>query len=305
MPLTAYLEMIRVLFIAYHFPPVGGAGVQRSTKFVKLLPDFGVEPVVLAGPSTGSGRWELEDGSLSRDIPDSVPIYRPEGPAPEVAPLERRSRRLLSAQTRAASWWCSQIRDLGTRALSEHEVDLVFCTGAPFEGFVAALDLGREAGIPVVLDLRDPWALDEVQDYPSVVHRSLERNKMRSCLSRAAAVVMNTPEAQAVARRAFAEMPVDKFHCIPNGYDPDDFASTWLPPSDDELTVVHAGSLHTDRGLSSRKLAALLGGRLKGVRHLPRSHWYLVRAMERLSEEKPEWNKRWRSVDMPPTRMCE
>src|SRR5215467_8305543 len=37
----------RVLFIAYTFPPVGGAGVQRTTKFVKYLPQFGWNASVL------------------------------------------------------------------------------------------------------------------------------------------------------------------------------------------------------------------------------------------------------------------
>ena len=37
----------RVLFITYQFPPVGGAGVQRVTKFVKYLPDFGWQSSVL------------------------------------------------------------------------------------------------------------------------------------------------------------------------------------------------------------------------------------------------------------------
>ncbi len=37
----------KVLFIAYLFPPVGGGGVQRSSKFVKYLPEFGWQPLVL------------------------------------------------------------------------------------------------------------------------------------------------------------------------------------------------------------------------------------------------------------------
>ena len=37
----------RILFIAYHFPPAGGGGVQRSLKFVKYLPECGFDPTVL------------------------------------------------------------------------------------------------------------------------------------------------------------------------------------------------------------------------------------------------------------------
>ena len=40
----------RVLFLSYHFPPVGGAGVQRAARFVRLLPSFGYQPVCVTGP---------------------------------------------------------------------------------------------------------------------------------------------------------------------------------------------------------------------------------------------------------------
>ena len=43
----------RVLVVAYYFPPVGGSGVQRISKFVKYLPDFGWQPTVLAARPAG------------------------------------------------------------------------------------------------------------------------------------------------------------------------------------------------------------------------------------------------------------
>ena len=41
--------MKNVLMIAYSFPPAGGPGVQRTSKFVKYLRNYGWEPVVLTG----------------------------------------------------------------------------------------------------------------------------------------------------------------------------------------------------------------------------------------------------------------
>ena len=37
-----------VLYLAYFFPPRGGAAVQRSLKFAKYLPEFGWRPLVVA-----------------------------------------------------------------------------------------------------------------------------------------------------------------------------------------------------------------------------------------------------------------
>ena len=39
--------MKKVLIITYYWPPAGGPGVQRWLKFVKHLPEFGIEPIVL------------------------------------------------------------------------------------------------------------------------------------------------------------------------------------------------------------------------------------------------------------------
>ncbi len=44
--------MIPVLVLAYYFPPAGGAGVQRSQKFVRYLPNEGFLPVVVRAAGT-------------------------------------------------------------------------------------------------------------------------------------------------------------------------------------------------------------------------------------------------------------
>ena len=61
----------RVLFVSYLFPPVGGVGVHRVTKFIKYLGEFGWDASVLTveNPSV-----PLQDDSLLRDIPDSTLI---------------------------------------------------------------------------------------------------------------------------------------------------------------------------------------------------------------------------------------
>ena len=63
----------KVLFIAYHFPPIGGSGVQRSIKHVKYLPEFGYEPIVV---TVKSGHNFAYDYSLLDEIPENTKIYR-------------------------------------------------------------------------------------------------------------------------------------------------------------------------------------------------------------------------------------
>ncbi|MEI6817203.1 MAG: hypothetical protein WCL14_11370, partial [Bacteroidota bacterium] len=66
--------MKKILIITYYFPPSGGAGVQRALKFVKYLPQFGIEPIVLT-VDENKASYPLVDSSLINDIPKEVKVY--------------------------------------------------------------------------------------------------------------------------------------------------------------------------------------------------------------------------------------
>ena len=63
--------MKKVLMVSYFFPPCGGGGVQRSSKFVKYLPRFNWKPYVL----TVRKRNLEKDLSLLKDIPPEAEIF--------------------------------------------------------------------------------------------------------------------------------------------------------------------------------------------------------------------------------------
>jgi len=63
----------KVLIISYYWPPAGGPGSQRVVKFVKYLPEFGWEPVVL---TVKNGEFPYIDPSLEKDIPKNLNVYR-------------------------------------------------------------------------------------------------------------------------------------------------------------------------------------------------------------------------------------
>ena len=66
-------ERRRVLVLAYFFPPLGGAGVQRTLKFVKYLAPLGWRATVV---STRSRLYPARDPSLLAEVPDSVRVVR-------------------------------------------------------------------------------------------------------------------------------------------------------------------------------------------------------------------------------------
>jgi len=63
----------KVLVIAYYFPPLGMGGVQRVSKFVKYLPSFGWEPIVLTVKDV---EYFSRDDSLLKELPEGIKISR-------------------------------------------------------------------------------------------------------------------------------------------------------------------------------------------------------------------------------------
>jgi glycosyltransferase involved in cell wall biosynthesis len=269
----------RVLVLAYYYPPVGGAGVQRTTAFCHLLPAHGYEPVVVTGRGA-SGRWTPEDRSLAAGLEHRIHrVVEPEpGPAGGSRIADRLTR-LGLVRGRWARWWYEGALAAGREALREGPVCAVFTSMSPYESAPVAARLASEAAVPWIADLRDPWALDEMVVYPSALHRRRAMARMGRDLSSADAVVMNTPGAAAAAIAAFPDLR--NVHAIPNGYDPDDFTGPPPAPRGDRvLRIVHTGYLHTALGQQHRtRRASWRGGEREPVDILARSHVYLLEAI--------------------------
>lgn len=278
--------MKRVLFLAYHFPPIGGAGVQRSVKFVRHLPSFGYEPLVVTGPAAIGSRWTPTDDSLADQFDGDHDVRRLATSAPQPSGRwQGRAERWLRRPERFFQWW----EEGAYRAGEDAEVDLIYASMSPFETGSTAARLAIKLGKPWVADLRDPWALDEMQVYPSRLHRWFDLRTMRRLLSTASAVVMNTEESAGLVRE-FPELRRTPVVAIPNGYDADDFSGTVDRSSDGKFRIVHTGYLHTElgRSLAAGRLARrVLGGDLFSVGILTRSHLFLLEAIDRLITADP------------------
>lgn len=277
--------MKKVLFIAYYFPPIGGGGVQRSLKFVKYLPQFGFAPLVLTASAPPAERWSPRDERLLADLPPECSVHRVSGlPAVELNGWNRRVRELCMVPTPFGVAWSRAVVREGERLCREQRPDLIFVTLSPFEGATAAAALSRRFGIPWVADLRDPWALDEMQVFASGLHRRLARNRMRAALQSASLVIMNTPEASHRLVTAFPEYARRPVADLTNGYDAEDFATLSYRREEATFSIVHTGSLHTKQGQIVARQRALLErlGRIEpGVDFLSRSHAYLLEALRR------------------------
>ena len=114
---------------------------------------------------------------------------------------------------------------------------------------------------------------------------------MREALSSASAVIMNTRESKERLFAAFPEWRHRPVYAIPNGFDSEDFDEPVPERNDSTFRVAHAGYLHTvlgDEPIAKRYSRLILGGRMRGVNILTRSHVFLLEAISRLAEREPE-----------------
>jgi len=269
---------MKILQIAYYYPPMGGAAVQRALKFSKYLPEFGVQPVVLAAHDPAY----VSDASLASEIPAGVAVHRIEH-RPLLQRLlnwRRRSHGGVSASTTAPAATSSLKTRLRDAALRTHAalqfpddkalwarraaaearhllrggpIDLIFTSSPPVSSHRLGAQLSREFGVPWVADFRDLWTDNPGYAAPNW-RRAMDRRLETGWLREAAGIVTVTPSwHDMLARRAGPNRPVA---FIPNGYDEADFAGLPpAPPPDNVFRLVHTGTFY-----GPRDPAALLDG---------------------------------------------
>ncbi|MBD3163053.1 MAG: glycosyltransferase [Candidatus Eisenbacteria bacterium] len=253
--------MKRLVTVAYFFPPTGGAGVQRTVKFVRYLPEHGWSPAVV---TVASSHYWMRDESLAAEIPPSVPVVRTAavtGPA-VLGKLgrgggggqtnARRSGRLQGLLRRIASWgtvpdpyvgWVPFAARAARRLLGPG--DVLLTTSSPDSAHLVGLRLAGR-GIPWVADFRDPWTRRMSFAPATGWHRRLHERLEGAVVRNADRIVVT---AEATGRDFLARYPFldpGRVVWIPNGFDASDFPRE-APPVSDRFTLLHLGQLNPER----------------------------------------------------------
>jgi glycosyltransferase involved in cell wall biosynthesis len=281
----------KLLFHSYHFPPIGGSGAQRPLKMVRHLAELGyTSTVVTRAEAEREDRWAPKDLTLVEEIPPAVTIRRV--PAQEPRPTARLrpvAERWLGVRDAWTAWWIEASYRLGLEAGAD--ADLIYVWMQPYASAYAGAELSRALAKPWVADLGDPWALDEMIVYPSGLHRRLELRRMGRLLRTASAVVMSTQEAASRLVRAVPELADRSIVAIPNGFDAADFQGAAPTRDDGRFRIVHTGYLHTQLGEQHRRRRVVrraLRGDVPGIDILTRSHVFLIEAIDRLLDRRPD-----------------
>ncbi len=243
--------MRNCLIIANQFPPMGGSGVQRTSKFVKYLRDFGYNPIVL---TRDVGRMPLKDESLLNDIPKQAKVYRTNpkdltewrGIFGLVGKVIARKILIPDAEV----LWARLSRKKAVEIIKNENINIIYTTSYPYSDHLLGLYIKQSLPhIKWVADFRDEWTNNPYTlDSPHNGFRTkTEKRQELDVLLNADAVIANTP----VMRENFIKIcpqVKDKICDIPNGYDLDDFLGIEKPTMPNEkLTITYVGSLYGRR----------------------------------------------------------
>lgn len=257
----------RVLLISYHFPPVGGAGVQRPAKFAKYLPQHGWDVSVLQAENPSV---PLLDESLLQDLPEDLVVVKArtlepgysakvsEGSGAGGASLtggiksiaRGLARRVLQPDPQIL--WFPAARRAALELLGRTRHDVILATAPSYSNLVLGASLSRATGIPLVVDYRDEWDLSSAywENAPrDRMSHAIQQRMQRRVLRTASAIVATTRASTGrIALRATQAGASPIAECIYNGWDTSDIAGTEsaTTPNRDpggRLRLVYTGTL--------------------------------------------------------------
>ena len=238
-----------LLLVAYFFPPIGGAGAQRPLKFAKYLLELDWDVTVLTVDQSSSNfRFSPADETLSSElsqIDKDINIIR----------TTTSSKKPFFSYDKFGTWsheTANRIPEL----LNSVNINAALITMSPFSAAEIGLAIKEHLKVPIIFDLRDPWALDGWQRQKSYFHWLAHARKMKTALRQASGVIANTNAARE-AINDFLDNTIDeKLVTITNGYDRSDFSkeqknSSRHKPYNNKFELLFTGSLLSE--LSSKK----------------------------------------------------
>ncbi len=198
----------KVLMICGHFPPEAATGAIRSVKFVKYLPKFGWDPVVL---TVNHQVDEAASGLLSQ-IPLNVRVYR------------TRILKKFPINDLGAKWFPFLLRK-ANMMVRENRFDVVYLTGDPFVTFWLGYILWLIYKIPYILDYRDSWSTTPYvfPGWKSKLSWIIGRFSEPFLCRRAGAVICVSEHMKEDLLKLCQNLPFDHSKVIYNGFDEEDF----------------------------------------------------------------------------------
>lgn len=255
----------KLLIITYYWPPAGGPGVQRWLKFVKYLPDFGVQPIVYIPENP---TYPIVDQELIRDVSDKViiikqPIFEPYQLASVFSKkkTQKMNSGIIPNQKKqsfldkiflwirgnlfipdARVFWVKPSVKFLEKYIKENEIDTIVTSGPPHSLHLIGLELKQKLNVKWFADFRDPWTTIgyhkslRLSNYAAQKHLKLEHQVLNT-----ADTIIVTSNTTKIEFEAITNKPIS---VITNGFDVENISKQSI---DTKFSLAHIGSFLSER----------------------------------------------------------
>lgn len=259
------MEPKEVLIISYYWPPAGGPGVQRWLKFVKYLPEFGIQPIVYIPENP---TYPIVDEKLLSEVSDKVVILKQKIFEPYqlasflsknktkkmnsgIIPNQKKQSFLdkLFLWIRgnlfipdARFFWVKPSVSYLEKYILENNIDTIVTSGPPHSLHLIGLELKRKLNVKWFADFRDPWTTIgyhkslRLSSFAAKKHQQLESKVLNS-----ADTIIVTSK---TTKKEFEVLTTKPIAVITNGYDVEKVEKQAL---DIKFSLAHIGSFLSAR----------------------------------------------------------
>jgi len=258
--------MKRVIIISYYFPPSGGAGVQRWTKFVKYLRLFDIEPIVIT-VDENKASYPFQDTTLLKDIPEGIRVIRTNTSEPfkfynilnkkkeiphsgfansgNPSVLQKIFRfirgNLFIPDARVG--WNKYAYKAAKEIILKENINTVITTSPPHSTQLVGLKLKQKFNINWIADLRDPWT--DIYYYKELFHLNITKQKdlkyEKTVLENADEIIVVSEDLKRLFNEKSTLIKSNKINVIPNGFDEEDFSLN--NNHNDNFTITYTGTI--------------------------------------------------------------
>lgn len=259
------MDKKKVLIVTYYWPPAGGPGVQRWLKFVKYLPDFGIEPVVFIPENPN---YPIVDESLASEVSNNTTIlsHPISEPYKWAAFLSKKSSKTISkgiiSDQKEQSFieklmlfvrgnffipdarvgWVKPSVSFLLDYVEKENIETIITTGPPHSVHLIGLQLKEKLGVKWLADFRDPWTTIGYHKQLKLTSTSKAKHKLfeKQVLNASDQIIVTS----SVTKYEFQKLTNKPIAVITNGYD---IEATVDFEVDTKFTLSHIGSLLSKR----------------------------------------------------------
>jgi hypothetical protein len=258
-------EPKKILIITYYWPPAGGPGVQRWLKFVKYLPDFGIQPIVYIPENP---TYPIVDENLLKEVSDRAIILKQKifEPYQLASFLSKNKTKKISSgiipnQKKqsfldktflwirgnlfipdARVFWVKPSVAYLEKYILENNIDTIVTSGPPHSLHLIGLELKQKLDLKWFADFRDPWTTIgyhkslRLSRFAAKKHKALEHQVLNTADTIIVTSKTTKTEFQAITNKPIA--------VITNGYDTENVEKQTL---DSKFSLAHIGSFLSER----------------------------------------------------------